>query len=310
MAESPCGARAHDGVQLVDEGDDLPVAVLDLGQDGLQPLLELAPVLGARDHRAEVERDQLLVLQGLRHVPLDDALRESFHDGRLADAGLTDQYGVVLRTARQHLHHAADLLVPADDRVQPALARGGREVGAELLQGLVLALRVRRGHPASSPCLLERGLQLLRTGPLPVQHLARLAALGRDPDEQVLGGEVVVAQLLRPLGAVGDDGEQRAVGLGRRDGGAADAGQRGQQPVRPGPYLGLVGVHRDEQVGDVLVVLALEQGEEQVRGGQVGVARRHRAVGGGVERGLALVRQLGVHVRSLLLGAGPVPVRT
>jgi hypothetical protein len=41
---------AHDGVQLVDEGDDLTFGVLNLLQHGLQPLLELAAVLGARHH--------------------------------------------------------------------------------------------------------------------------------------------------------------------------------------------------------------------------------------------------------------------
>ena len=42
------GARADDGVQLVDERDDLAVGVLDLGEHGLEPLLELAAVLRAR----------------------------------------------------------------------------------------------------------------------------------------------------------------------------------------------------------------------------------------------------------------------
>ena len=39
---------ADDGVQLVDEQDDLPVAVLDLLEDGLEALLELAAELGRR----------------------------------------------------------------------------------------------------------------------------------------------------------------------------------------------------------------------------------------------------------------------
>ena len=151
-----------------------PSLVLDLGEDGLQPLLELTAVLRARDHRAEVERDQPLVLQRLGHVALDDALGEPLDDGGLADAGLADEHGVVLRTAGQHLHDAADLLVPADDRVELALAGGGGEVGAELLQRLVLPLGVGCGHPAPSPCLLERVQQLLRRGPLLGQHLAGL----------------------------------------------------------------------------------------------------------------------------------------
>ena len=60
------GAGADDRVELVDEQDDLAVAVLDLLEDGLEPLLELATELGAGDERAQVERDDALVLQPLR----------------------------------------------------------------------------------------------------------------------------------------------------------------------------------------------------------------------------------------------------
>ena len=90
------GARADDGVQLVDEGDDLTVRLLDLIEDGLEPLLELAPVLGSGDHGTEVERDEALALQGQRHIPLDDSTGETLDDGGLADAGLTDQHRIVL----------------------------------------------------------------------------------------------------------------------------------------------------------------------------------------------------------------------
>ena len=96
-------AGADDGVQLVDERDDLAAGVLDLVQDGLEPLLELAAVLRAGDHRAEVERDQPLAPQGFRHVSGDDALGQPLDDGGLADAGLADQHRVVLGPPRQHL---------------------------------------------------------------------------------------------------------------------------------------------------------------------------------------------------------------
>ena len=43
-------AGADDGVHLVDEGDDLALGVGDLLEHGLEPLLELAAVLGAGDH--------------------------------------------------------------------------------------------------------------------------------------------------------------------------------------------------------------------------------------------------------------------
>ncbi len=67
------GAGTDDRVQLVDEGDDLALGVGDLLQHGLEPLLELAAVLGAGHHRRQVEGDEPLVAQALGHVALDDA---------------------------------------------------------------------------------------------------------------------------------------------------------------------------------------------------------------------------------------------
>lgn len=266
MAESPPAARAHHGVQLVDEGDDLAVARPDLGKDGLQPLLELTAVLRTRDHRTEIQRDEPLVLQGLGDISLDDALREPFDDGGLADAGLTDQHRVVLGAAGQHLDDPADLLVPADDRIELALAGGGGEVRTELLQCLVLPLGVGSCHPAPSPYRLERVQQLLRRGSLLGQHLSGLPALGGDTDEQVLGGQVLVPELLGPLGGIRDDRQQLPVGLGRGDGRAGHAGLGREHPLGPGAHGHLVRLDGGQQIDDVLVVLAREQREQQMRG--------------------------------------------
>ena len=74
----------------------------------------------------EVERDDGLVAQALRHVAGDDALGEALDDRGLADAGLADQHRVVLGATAEHLHDAADLVVPADDRVELALAGARR----------------------------------------------------------------------------------------------------------------------------------------------------------------------------------------
>ena len=129
-------ARADDRVELVDEGDDLALAVGDLLQHGLEALLELTAVLRAGEHRAEVERDQALVHQRGRHVAVDDPLGEPLDDRGLADAGLADQHRVVLRAPREHLDRAADLLVAPDHRVELAGPRGGGEVTPVLLEAL------------------------------------------------------------------------------------------------------------------------------------------------------------------------------
>ena len=139
------GAGADDGVQLVDEGDDLSVGILDLLEDGLEPLLEFAAVLRAGDHRTHVERDQPLVPERFRHVAGHHPLRETLDHRGLADARLADQHRVVLGPAGQHLDDPPDLRVPPDDGVDLALAGPFGEVDAVLLQRLVAALGILRG---------------------------------------------------------------------------------------------------------------------------------------------------------------------
>ena len=129
-------AGADDRVQLVDEEDDLPVRVLDLLEDGLEPLLELAAELRSGQQGADVERDQASALERLGHVAGDDALGEALDDRGLADAGVADQHRVVLGPPGEDLDDAADLLVAADHRVDLARLGVGGQVLAELLERL------------------------------------------------------------------------------------------------------------------------------------------------------------------------------
>ena len=212
-------AGADDRVQLVDERDDLAVAVDDLLEHGLHAVLELAAVLRARDHRADVERDEALVAQALGHVALDDAPGEALGDGGLADAGLADEHRVVLRAARQHLDDAADLLVAADDRVELALAGVLGEVAAVLLERLVLLLGVLAGDAVAAAHLLRaRRARASWVTPSAAQEIADAAGHLAHREEQVLGGEVVVAE----VGALGVGGLEHR---GRRRARAAPAGR-------------------------------------------------------------------------------------
>ena len=136
------GAGTDDGVELVEEEDDLAVGVLDFGEDGLQPLLEFAAVLRTGEQCADVEGDHATVTQALGHVAGDDALGEAFDDRGLADAGLTDQHRVVLGPAREHLDHAAHFFVAADDRVELAALGVDGQVAAVLLERLDLVFGI------------------------------------------------------------------------------------------------------------------------------------------------------------------------
>src|SRR6266545_4071886 len=138
---------ADDRVQLVDERDDLALALGDLPQRRLEPLLELPAVLRARDQRPDVQGDHALVLQRFGDVSGHDPLSQPLDDGGLAHAGLADQHRVVLRPSREHLHHPAHLIVPADDGVELPTPREVGEIAPVPLERLKLLLRVLVGHP-------------------------------------------------------------------------------------------------------------------------------------------------------------------
>ena len=188
------GSRPDQRVQLVDEED--AAGLLDLADDLLQALFELAAVLRARDQRADIERDQPLVLQLLGNIAADDSLRQPLDDGRLADARFADQRRIVLRPPRQDLHDPVDLGRSSDERTE--LAGPGRlgEIDAERVHirclGLLLALAVRR---ALAHDLHHLGANLLQIHAQALQDAGGDAlALAHQAQQQMLGADVVVIE--------------------------------------------------------------------------------------------------------------------
>ena len=193
-------AGADKGVQLVDEQHDLAGRGGDLRQNRLQPLFELAAVLGAGDHGAEIERQQALVLQALGHVAIDDAQCEPLDDRGLADPGLADQHRVVLGSPRQHLHRAADLLVPADHWVKLALAGYVGQIAGIALERVVALLGRGTVGLAAFAQVFDRRVELLRGHTAGGERLAGGRFLGqRQRQQQPLNGDKAVAGLLRDL---------------------------------------------------------------------------------------------------------------
>ena len=124
------GTGADDGVQLVDEQNDV-LGAADFVHDRLDAFFELAAIFGAGDHQREVERDDAFLAQNFRHVALGDFLRETFDDGGLAHAGFAEQHRIVLRAAAKDLDDALDFVLAADDRIHFAFARDFRQVAAK-----------------------------------------------------------------------------------------------------------------------------------------------------------------------------------
>ena len=103
-----------------------------------------------------------LSFEALRHVAVDDALRQALDDRGLADARLADQHRIVLGAARQHLDGAADLLVAADHRIELAVARRLGEVARVFLQRVIGVLGRCAVGGAALAQRFDRGIEVLR----------------------------------------------------------------------------------------------------------------------------------------------------
>ena len=211
-------ARADQRVHLVDEQDHPARRRRDLVQHRLDPLLELAAIFRAGDQRAHVERQQLLVLQRLRHVAVDDAQGEALDDGGLADAGFADQHGIVFRAPRQNLNGPADFLVAADHRIELALARRLGQIAGVFLQGVVAAFGRGAVGLAALAQILDGRVERLRGHAGLAQNARGLGPLlQREREQQPLDRDKAVAGLLRDLLGVVEQprGRRRQIELHR-----------------------------------------------------------------------------------------------
>ena len=305
-------AGADQRVHLVDEQDDLALGGLDLLQHRLQPLLELAAIFCSRNHRAEVERQHLLVLERLRHVAIDDAQRQTLDDRRLADARLADQHRIVLGAPRQHLDGPANFLVAPDHRIELAGAGDRGDVAGIFLQRVETLLGVGAVDPAAAAdlghCLLQRLGRDARRG----ERRCRRAARGGQRQQQAVLRNVAVAGLGRGLLRR----VQQADELGRRLrlAGAAAA------HLRQAGELGLHGVLRRKRIAASgadqarrRTLLVVQQRLEQVLGRQPLMKLADRDGLRGLQKAFAAIgKLLDVHMSlSLSLGdrAAGVPPR-
>ena len=211
---SLAAAGTHQGVYLVDEEDDFALRLRHLTDNALQPLLELALVLGARQEGAHVQRVELLVLQVLGHVAPHDALRQSLHDGGLAGARLADEDGVVLGAAGEYLQHAAYLLVTSYHGVQLALPGVLHQVPGVLAKGLEVLVARLRLHLLPLPQLLYGLAQLALGDARVLQYAGGGGVHAEQRQQQGLHADELVAhaggEVLRPVehlrGVVGEVG--------------------------------------------------------------------------------------------------------
>ncbi len=131
--------RTNERVQLVDEEDRFFITA-NFIHHRLDPLLELAAILGAGDHHRQVEHHDASIEEQLRYVAFDHPLGKSLDDGRLADSGLSQQHGIVLRASAEDLDRPLDLVVATDHRVELILSSQFGEVASKAVEGWGLRL--------------------------------------------------------------------------------------------------------------------------------------------------------------------------
>ncbi|MCY1240826.1 hypothetical protein D9M72_536920 [compost metagenome] len=119
-AAFPCAACADDGVQLIDEQDELPRVRGDFVHRLGQPLFEVAPVTGPCEHGRKVQRNDPLVTELFGHRVGGNGLGKALDDGRLAHARFADQHRVVLGAPGKDLDGLGCFVGAPDDRVKAA----------------------------------------------------------------------------------------------------------------------------------------------------------------------------------------------
>ena len=179
-------------MHLVNEQQYLSVRLGNLIQHGFESFFELAPELGPGHQSAHVERIEGLVLQGFRHITCHNAAGQPLHNGGLAHARLADEHRVVLGAAGKDLDGAPDFLVPANDRVQLAMAGQLRQVASVFLQGLVALLGILAGDILLAVLLdgiLDAALGELE---LPADGLHLLGTVRHQRQQQMLSGDIII----------------------------------------------------------------------------------------------------------------------
>ena len=87
--------------------------LLQLFHHCLEPLLEIAPKLGARQHGSQINPVDSGIFQLLRYAALVDSGRQPIRDGRLSHTGFPHMERIVLLTPAQYLHGAFQLRLPS-----------------------------------------------------------------------------------------------------------------------------------------------------------------------------------------------------
>ena len=188
-------ARADDRVQLVDEEDHRALASEISFSTAFSRSSNSPRYFGAGDQRADVERDHAAVAQRLGHVA------ETMRWARPSTIAVLPTPGSPIRTGlffvrreRTWITRRISSSRPITGSSLPCSAACG-EIAAELLQRLVLVLGVLVGDAVRAAHLGDRLQQRVVRRAGVAQRVAGLGLRRGQRQQQVLGGDVLVAEL-------------------------------------------------------------------------------------------------------------------
>ena len=124
-------------MELIYKEDDPAVRLSYLLEDCLQPLLKLSPVFCSGHKGSEVKGKDFLILQRIRHIPLDYPLGQALNCRRLADTGFTYEHRVILCFSRKYPYYVPYLVVTAYNGVELLLPGPRHQVYTVFFQRII-----------------------------------------------------------------------------------------------------------------------------------------------------------------------------
>ena len=125
--------RSNNSMKLIDEQNNLTIRLLNFTKNRLQSVLEFTAVLSTSQHRRQVKRNQLTILQARRNITCNNTLGQTFNDCRFTSARFTNQYRVILCTTRKDLNGTTDFFRTTNNRIEFSFTSSLSKVVAILL---------------------------------------------------------------------------------------------------------------------------------------------------------------------------------
>ena len=264
-------------MQLVDEEDHVS-GPAHVPENGLDPVLKITPILGACEHRRDVQGHDAFAAEVRGRLAPGHRKGQPLRHGGLAHARLPDEDGIVFAAPGEDLDGAADLGGAAHHGVDEAACGAVGQVQTVLVEDTRLRAPQRRAQGPGlgaapgvgvAEDIHDGSADVVEVHPRPAQGPHRAALVQtQKTQQQVLCADAAVAQglglfccLLEGFAGVGRQPQPRRAG----------AAQAGFPDDHAAKVLTLQPLAPEDMRAET--VLLLQNAEQQVLGADVGVAQ-------------------------------------